>query len=62
MNYLVALILLGVEMDEVKAFTILIKLMEREFCDNLKMQSIYESSLKGFFAMTDEIYIWLTLE
>jgi hypothetical protein len=62
MNYIVALILIGVEMDEVLAFKILRSLMEREIATNFKMQSIYENSLSGLFTMTERIQLWLKLE
>jgi hypothetical protein len=53
MNYLVALILIGVEMEEVLAFKILTTLMEREIATKFKMQSIYENSLCGLFTLTE---------
>lgn len=62
MNYIVALILIGVEMDEVLAFKILRSLMEREIATKFKMQSIYENSLAGLFTMTERIQLWLKLE
>jgi hypothetical protein len=56
MNYLAALILIGVGMDENLAFTILLYLMEKE---GYELSGLYEKSLKKLFEFSDHIYSWL---
>lgn len=59
MNYLAAIILVGVEMQEAVAFTILIKLMEGQ---NHSFARLYEPQLQLLFELTDSIYAWLLTE
>jgi hypothetical protein len=56
MNYLTALILVGVNMQEDLAFTILVKLMEGE---GYELSGMYEITLRKLFEFTDSIYSWL---
>jgi len=59
MNFLVALILVGVDMDEFLAFTILDKIMLGE---GYNLSGLYESSLSSLYVMSDHIYSWLLIE
>lgn len=56
MNYLAALILIGVSMKEDLAFTILVKLMESE---GYELSGMYEITLRKLFEFTDSIFSWL---
>ena len=67
MNFLVALILIGINMEEEKlaeeyAFTILVRLLQTPENGNFRLESLYEDSLKGLFTLSDNIYAWLTFE
>jgi hypothetical protein len=59
MNYLAGLILVGVDMKQDLAFTILVKLMES---DGYNLSGLYEQSLRKLFEFTDHIYSWLLQE
>ena len=55
MNYLVGLILIGVDMDEVSAFLIL----ERLLGQHGQLGSLYAGQLTKLFDMSDHIYTWM---
>ena len=55
MNYLVGLILIGVDMDEVSAFAIL----ERLLGQYGKLGSLYAGQLTKLFEMSDNVYTWM---
>ena len=55
MNFLVGLILIGVDMDEVTAFVIL----ERLLGQYGKLGSLYGGKLTKLFDMSDHIYTWM---
>ncbi len=59
MNYLAGLILIGVNMQEGVAFTILLKLMEGE---GFNLHELYGHSLKLLFEFSDCVYSWLLSE
>ena len=58
MNYLVGLILIGVDYDEVSAFVILEKLLG-EHC---QLSSMYSGQLIKLFSLSDHIYTWMLTE
>jgi len=58
MNYLAGLILVGVDFDEVTAFTILDKLMN----ERAQMASLYEGQLVKLYRLSDAVYSWLLQE
>lgn len=65
MSYLVALILLGINMSEKGAeelaFFILIKLLEEKDNENgnYRLGSLYEPSLEGLFSLSQHITHWI---
>lgn len=59
MNFLTALILLGVNFDEVSAFILLERLLSEEYG---KLCSIYDGKLTRLFSLSDEMYEWLLRE
>jgi len=59
MNYLAALILVAVRMDEALAFSILIRLMEGA---KHNFARLYEPKLLLLFELTDTVYAWLLSE
>ena len=62
MNYLAAMILIGVEMDEVYAFTILVRLLTFENeDDNFVLGSLYDKNLSGTLSLSASIEDWLHL-
>jgi hypothetical protein len=62
MNYLAAMILIGVEMDEVYAFTILVRLLTFENEDkNFVLGSLYDKNLSGTLSLSASIEDWLSL-
>lgn len=62
MNYLAAMILIGVEMDEVYAFTILVRLLTFENEDkNFVLGSLYDKNLSGTLSLSASIEDWLRL-
>ena len=58
MNYLVGLILIGVDYDEVSAFVILEKLLG-EHCG---FSNMYSGQLIKLFSLSDTIYTWMLTE
>lgn len=58
MNYLVGLILIGVDYDEVSAFVILEKLLG-EHCG---LSQMYSGQLIKLFSLSDTIYTWMLTE
>lgn len=60
MNYLAAMILIGVEMNEVYAFTILHRLLTNvNEDDNFSLGSLYDNNLSGMIALSSLIEEWL---
>lgn len=59
MNYLAGLILIGVQMREEVAFTILLTLMES---DKYRLDGMYQHDLRKLFELTDQIHAWLMSE
>lgn len=60
MNYLAAMILIGVEMDEVYAFTILYHLLANENADDhFRLGSLYDNNLSGMISLSSSIEDWL---
>lgn len=59
MNYLAGLVLVGVDMKEDLAFTILIRLME---ADGFDLAGLYDPTLKKLFEFADHVYSWLLSE
>lgn len=59
MNYLAALLLIGVNMKQDLAFTIMVKLMESPEYD---LQALYSPTLKKLFEFADNVYVWLLQE
>ena len=58
MNYLVGLILIGVNFDEVAAFVIL----ERLLGEYGQLSSLYGGQLSKLFSLSDHIYTWMLEE
>ena len=58
MNYLVGLILIGVNYDEVTGFAILEKIMG----EYGQMSSLYGGQLIKLFSLSDHIYTWMLTE
>ena len=58
MNYLVGLILIGVDYDEVSAFVTLEKLLG----DYGQLSSMYSGQLIKLFSLSDHIYTWMLTE
>lgn len=56
MNYLTGLILIGVNLKEDLAFTIIVKLMQDKDYD---LRGIYLSTFKKLFELTDYVVSWL---
>jgi len=56
MNYLAGLVLIGVEMRQDLAFTLIVRLMDGE---GYNLSGLYEQSLRKLFEFTDHIYSWL---
>lgn len=56
MNYLAALILIGVDMKEDLAYTIFVKLMNEH-----NLSGLYDPSLSQLYKMTDQVHEWLGL-
>lgn len=62
MNYLAAMILIGVEMNEVYAYTILVRLLTFENeDDHFKLGSLYDKNLSGTLSLSASIEDWLRL-
>lgn len=59
MNYLAALILVAVKMEEALAFSIMIRLMEGA---KHNFARLYEPKLQLLFELTDTVYAWLLIE
>jgi Rab-GTPase-TBC domain len=59
MNYLVAMILIGVEMNEDYAFTILVHLLTYPGEDNFKLESLFDTNLSGTHSLSTSIEEWL---
>lgn len=55
MNYLAALILIGVDMREDLAYTIFVKLMNEH-----DLAGLYDPSLCRLMAMTQQVHQWLS--
>ena len=62
MNYLAAMILIGVEMDEVYAFTILVRLLtSKNEDDKFVLGSLYDKNLSGTLSLSASIEEWLKI-
>ena len=59
MNFLAALILIGVNFDEVSAFVILEKLLGNDYGE---LSSLYDGKLTKLFSLSDHVYTWLLEE
>ena len=60
MNYLAAMILIGVEMKEVYAFTILVRLLRNvNEDDNFVLGSLYDKNLSGTLSLSASIEDWM---
>ena len=60
MNYLAAMILIGVEMNEVYAFTILVRLLRNvNEDDNFVLGSLYDKNLSGTLSLSASIEDWM---
>jgi len=55
MNFFAGMILIGVDFDEVIAFTILVQLMS----DQGGFRNMYSNSLKMLYSLADEVQVWL---
>lgn len=59
MNYLAAMILIGVEMNEPLAYTILVKLMDEE---GYKLSGLYEKEMRKLFEISEYLEQWIHAE
>ena len=59
MNYLAAMILFGVDMQEDYAFTILVHLLSRVEDDGFKLEALFDSQLSGVLALSSTMQEWL---
>lgn len=62
MNYLAALILIGINFDESLAFAILVKLMLHDNKGKHNLSGLYSHSLQTLLDMSDQVYAWLMTE
>ena len=59
MNFLAALVLIGVNFNEVSAFIVLDKLLSEQ---HGQLASLYDSNLTKLFSLSDDVYSWLLEE
>ena len=59
MNFLAALVLIGVNFNEVSAFIVLDKLLSEQ---HGQLASLYDSKLTKLFSLSDDVYSWLLEE